>query len=125
MLRVEMHNSFNELIIQLEGRLTEDVADYVRTLVTRCHTEGRLVVDLSEVTFIDAAGEEVLSFLKRFGAKFVADTAYTLDFCERLHLSLARKRVLKTRVSRVHADKMMTLDGDSRSPRSSRTQSGH
>jgi hypothetical protein len=30
----------------------------------------------------------VLSFLKRFGAQFLAETAYSLDVCERLHLPL-------------------------------------
>ena len=100
MLLVEMHDSSNAFIIRLEGRFTREGAEHVRTLVTRCHTEMRLVVDLTEVTFVDAVGEEVLSFLRRLGAEFVADTAYTLDVCERLHLPLARKRPSKTQVSR-------------------------
>ncbi|HXZ30733.1 MAG TPA: hypothetical protein VEH30_00510 [Terriglobales bacterium] len=99
MLRVEMHDSSNAFIISLEGRFTGEGAEHVRTLVTRCHTEIRLVVDLTEVTFIDAVGEEVLSFLKRLGAEFVADTAYTLDVCERLHLPPARKRISMKKVS--------------------------
>jgi len=100
MLRVEMRDSINALIVRLEGRLTgEGGAEQVRTLVTRCHTEWRLIVDLTEVTFVDAVGEEVLSFLKRFGAEFVADTAYTLDVCERLRLPPSRKRISKTQVS--------------------------
>jgi hypothetical protein len=49
-----------------------------------------LVVDLTDVTFIDSAGEAVLSFFSRLGAKFVALDAYMLDVCERLHLALAR-----------------------------------
>ena len=99
MLLVEMHDSNNAFIIRLEGRFTRAGADHVRTLVTRCHTEMRLVVDLTEVTFVDAVGEEVLSFLKRLGAEFVADTAYTFDVCERLHLPLARKRPSMKKVS--------------------------
>lgn len=99
MLRVEMRDSECDLIIRLEGRLTGDGAEHVRTLVTHCHAEMRLVVDLTEVTFIDAVGEKVLSFLKRFGAEFVADTAYTLDFCERLHLPQACDHVSNGQVS--------------------------
>ena len=99
MLRVEMHDSSNAFIIRLEGRFTGEGAEHVRTLVTRCHTEMRLVVDLTEVTFVDAVGEEVLSFLKRVEAEFVADTAYTFDVCERLHLPLARKRLSMKKVS--------------------------
>ena len=49
-----------------------------------------MVVDLTDVTFIDSVGEEVLSFFGRFGAEFAASTSYTLDVCERLDLRLAR-----------------------------------
>jgi hypothetical protein len=45
-------------------------------------------VDLSEVTFADAAGEEALQWLRSVGAKFVAESSYALHLCERLHLPL-------------------------------------
>ena len=61
-------------------------------LMTRYNTEKELVVDLTDVTFIDSVGEAVLSFFSRLGAKFVAVDAYMLDVCERLHLPLARSR---------------------------------
>jgi len=99
MLLVEMHNSSNAFIIRLEGRFTGEGAEHVRTLATRFHGEKTLVIDLTEGTFVDAVGEEVLSFLKRLGAEFLADTAYTLDVCERLHLPLARKRLSMKKVS--------------------------
>ena len=90
MLRVEIHNCPHTLRLKLEGRITGDDAENTRTLITRCRDGVRLVVDLTEVTFIDSVGEEVLSFFGRFGAEFVAQTSYTLDICERLHLCLAR-----------------------------------
>jgi hypothetical protein len=90
MLRVEMHNSANSLSLKLEGRFTDDDAENTRTLITRYREGIRLVVDLTDVTFIDSVGEEVLSFFGRSGAKFAASTSYTLDVCERLHLCLAR-----------------------------------
>ena len=93
MLRVEMHDSVNASIIRVEGRLTKETADHLRTLGTRCNTETRLVVDLTELMFVDAVGEDVLSFFKRLGAEFVAETSYPLDVCERLHLPLARKHL--------------------------------
>jgi hypothetical protein len=99
MLRVEMHDSVNALILGLEGRFTGEEADHVRTLVMRCHVEMRLVVDLTEITFIDVIGEEVLGFLNRLGAEFVAGTSYSLDVCERLHLPLALKWVSHTHLS--------------------------
>jgi len=90
MLRVEIHDSTNSLHLKLEGRFTGDDAKNTRTLITRCGEGTRLVVDLTDVTFIDSAGEEVLSFFGRFGAEFAASTSYTLDVCERLHLRLDR-----------------------------------
>src|SRR5271166_5135069 len=91
MLRVGTEESVDALIFRLEGRFTGEGAEQVRTLVTRCNNEMRLVVDLTEVLFIDALGEGVLSFLKRLGAQFVAETSYSRDVCERLHLPLVGK----------------------------------
>jgi anti-anti-sigma regulatory factor len=91
MLRVETQKSESALTLKLEGRFSGEGAEHIRTLVTRCHSERGLVVDLTEVMFIDAVGEEVLSFLKRLGAQFEAETAYSRDVCERLHLPLVHK----------------------------------
>jgi hypothetical protein len=99
MLRVEMHNSANSLSLKLEGRFTGDDAESTRTLITRCRDGMRLVVDLTDVIFIDSVGEEVLSFFGRFGAEFAASTSYTLDVCERLNLSLARDGASQTDTS--------------------------
>ena len=89
MLRVEMLDSADGLNLRLEGRFTGEDAVETRTLLSRCSAGTRLIVDLTEVVFIDAVGEEVLSFFSRFGAQFVAPTSYTLDVCERLQLPLA------------------------------------
>ncbi len=91
MLRVETQKSVDALIFRLEGRFTGEGAEQVCTLVTRCDNEMRLVIDLTEVLFVDALGERVLSFFKRLGAQFVAETSYSRDVCERLHLPLVRK----------------------------------
>jgi hypothetical protein len=99
MLRVEIHDSANSLSLKLEGRFTGDDAENTRTLITRCREGMRLLVDLTDVTFIDSVGEEVLSFFGRFGAEFVSETSYTLDVCERLHLRLARDRASDTNTS--------------------------
>jgi hypothetical protein len=89
MLRVDIRDSANVLSLKLEGRFTSKDAENTRTLMARCHDGVSLIVDLTEVTFIDSVGEEVLSFFGGFGAEFVAQTSYTLDICERLHLRLA------------------------------------
>jgi hypothetical protein len=86
MLRVQTQELDGALICRLEGRFTGKGAEEVRTLVTRCDSKLELVVDLTDLLFIDAIGEEVLLFVKRFGAQFVAETSYSRDVCERLQL---------------------------------------
>jgi hypothetical protein len=92
MLRVQTQELDGALICRLEGRFTGKGAEEVRTLVTRCDSKLELVVDLTDVMFIDAIGEEVLLFVKRLGAQFVAETSYSRDVCERLQLPFIGKR---------------------------------
>jgi hypothetical protein len=100
MLRVQTQELDGTLICRLEGRFTGKGAEEVRTLVTRCDSKLELVVDLTEVMFIDAIGEEVLLFVKRLGAQFVAETSYSRDICERLHLPFIGKRKSNMQVPR-------------------------
>src|SRR5215469_11288369 len=93
MLRVDIQDSADTGRLKLEGRFTGDDAQNTCTLMTRCFDGMGLLVDITDVTFIDSAGEEVLSFFGRFGAEFIAETSYALDVCERLHLRLARSCV--------------------------------
>lgn len=91
MLRVETQQLDGALICRLEGRFTGEGAEEVRRLVTHCDSELEFVVDLTDVMFIDAIGEEVLLFVKRLGAQFVAETSYSRDVCERLELPFSGK----------------------------------
>jgi len=88
MLRVETQATPNGLNIKLQGRFTGEDAENTRTLVPRSHYSVKLVVDITDVTFIDAVGEEVLSFFGQLGAEFDAETSYSRDICERLQLGL-------------------------------------
>jgi hypothetical protein len=92
MLRVEFHDVGSTVTMRLEGRFDAPFAKNTRDLVTRCKIPLRLVVNLSEMTFVDADGEQVLSWLARIGGEFVAENCYPLRVCERLHLPMARKR---------------------------------
>lgn len=112
MLRVEIQDSTNSLILTLEGRFTDGAAENTRSLMERCREGMRLVIDLTEVTFVDSVGEEVLSFFGRFGAEFVAQTSYALDICERLHLRLARGGAPSANNSRT-----ASINGRRRKPR--------
>jgi hypothetical protein len=91
MLRVELQDVGNTVTMRLEGRFVGAFANDTRDLVMRCKIPPRLIVNLSEVTFVDAIGEEVLSWLARIGGEFVAENCYPLHVCERLHLPVAPK----------------------------------
>ncbi len=92
MLRVEFQDVGNTVTMRLEGRLVGPFAKDTRDLLTRSKIPLRLVVNLSEVTFVDAVGEEMLSWLATIGGQFIADNCYPLHVCERLHLPMAAKR---------------------------------
>ena len=120
MLRVQTQQLDGALICRLEGRFTGAGAEQVRMLVTRCDTKLKLVVDLTEVMFIDAIGEDVLSFLKRLGGRFVADTSYSRDVCERLDLPLFRNHKSSAQVS-FGSDGNGHSSADDTRPRSTRS----
>lgn len=90
MLRVQLLGPVGVLTLKLEGRFAGADAEHTRMLIARSPVDVRLVVDLTDVVFVDAIGENVLLFLGRLGAEFVASTSYTFDVCERLRLPLAR-----------------------------------
>jgi len=89
MLRVEFQDVANAFTLRVQGRLAGIFAEEVRKLVGQQEMPRKLVVDLSDVTFVDTVGEQVLDWLGRIGAEFVADSSYPRDVCERLHLSFA------------------------------------
>jgi len=55
--------------------------------VSRHFVPNGLLVDLSEVTYIDSVGEQLLLWLRNSQAKFVAETYHARDICERLQLT--------------------------------------
>jgi hypothetical protein len=92
MLRVEFQDVGKTVTMRLEGRFVGPFAEDTWELMMCCKIRLRLVVNLSEVTFVDAVGEEMLLWLARIGGKFIADNCYPLHVCERLHLPMAPKR---------------------------------
>ena len=54
MLRVITSQTVDILTFKLEGRLTGELAEQVRTLVTRSNAEMKLIVDITELMFVDA-----------------------------------------------------------------------
>lgn len=91
MLRLEFQDVANTMIIRMEGQFIGRFAEDAGKLVARCRIPSR-VVNLSAITSLDVTGEAVLYRLNQVGVSFVADTAYTMDVCERLKLTLSRQR---------------------------------
>ena len=91
MLRVQIRDASNTLLVRIEGRFSGEDAEYVQTLMARFNTTLDLVVDMTDVTFADASGEDALRFLNRLGAVFVAENSYSRFICERLQLPLKGK----------------------------------
>jgi hypothetical protein len=89
MLRVEIQELDGVLICRVQGRFTGEQAEHARMLTMRCYTDMKLLVDLTDLMYVDEKGEGVLLLLKRLGAEFIAETSYSRDVCERLELEQA------------------------------------
>src|SRR5208337_612 len=91
MLRIDL---LGTATLQMSGRMAEGCREEVETFVGSHRDLPSMVVDLSEVTYVDRAGEAVLCWLGQRGAKFAADNPYVFHVCERLHLSIAEPHIL-------------------------------
>jgi uracil-DNA glycosylase len=91
MFRAELQQLASGPVLKMEGRLVGDWARQARVLVMSDTVPKGLVVDLTEVSFADSAGEQVLSWLSSIGAEFVANNIYAAALCERLCLPLQKK----------------------------------
>lgn len=88
MLRTEFQDNDNVLTIRIEGRLVGVFAEDLTDRVVRRSMPQNLFVNLSELSFIDDLGEELLLWLRRIGAIFIAGNVYSAGVCERLNLPL-------------------------------------
>jgi ABC-type transporter Mla MlaB component len=80
MLRITVHDNPRALTFQVEGRLAgpglREVEECWQDALARRH-QPTLRVDLTGVTFIDAAGQACLAALHRQGAEFLAADCLT------------------------------------------------
>jgi anti-anti-sigma regulatory factor len=85
MLRAEFDQQKKPVELKLEGRLVGPWAVQVKSLVSRHFKPADLLVDISEVTYVDSVGEQLLIWLRDdLHARLVAETCYARDVCERL-----------------------------------------
>ena len=95
MFRAEILWLTNGPTLKMEGRLAGEWAEQARRLVTSDVVPKGLIVDLTEVCYVDSAGERLLSWLGSVGAIFAASNVYAAAVCERLDLSLCRRRLAR------------------------------
>jgi hypothetical protein len=88
MLRAEIRWLKNGPTLKMVGSLVGDRAKRARSLVTEDIIPKGLIVDLTEISYVDCVGEQLLRWLGSLGAEFVARSMYALDLCERLDLPL-------------------------------------
>ena len=93
MFRMEFKEAAKSLTVRIEGRFVGNFAEETRLLIARRKIPPRLMVDLSDMTFVDSMGEDTLTWMFEIGANFVAESSYSLDVCERLCLPLAKVNV--------------------------------
>ncbi|MGO9405368.1 MAG: hypothetical protein ACLPVW_18060 [Terriglobales bacterium] len=91
MFRAEIHQLANGPTLKMEGRLVGDWAEQAKSLVTKASVPKGLIVDLTDVTYVDSVGEQVLNWFKSIGAAFLAKGIYAAGVCERLRLPFQGK----------------------------------
>ncbi len=88
MFRMEFREMPDRINVRVEGRFVRDFAENVRLLIAQSEAPSGFVVDLSEVSYIDELGEQVLIWFKEIGVRFTADSLYSRGICERLQLPM-------------------------------------
>jgi anti-anti-sigma regulatory factor len=88
MFRAEICQLANGPTLTLQGRLVGAWAEQARTLFIKDAVPKGLIIDLTDVSYIDSVGEQVLEWFCSVGAKFIAKAHYGAFICERLQLPL-------------------------------------
>ena len=91
MFRAEIRWLENGPTLKMEGKLAGNWAEQARDLVTRDLVPKGLLVELTEVSYVDSAGEQLLKWLASVGAVFAARSVYAIAVCERLRLLPAQE----------------------------------
>ncbi|MGO9937534.1 MAG: hypothetical protein ACLPH3_07665 [Terracidiphilus sp.] len=86
MFRAEIRWLANGPTLKMEGRLVGDWAEQAGLLLTKEVVPQGLIVDLSDLSYVDSMGEQLLKWLAGVGAEFVAGNVYAACICERLRL---------------------------------------
>jgi hypothetical protein len=86
MLRITLPTASHSGLFILEGRLTGLWAKALLRVARGTNQGYGNIFDLQEVFYVDSEGEEALRLLGSRGARFITESAYGKDLCNRLKL---------------------------------------
>ena len=86
MFRAEIQWLADGPTLKMAGKLVGEWAEEARSLVTTNVVPKGLIVDLTDVSYIDSSGQRLLIWLGSVGAMFVTTNVYAAAICERLGL---------------------------------------
>jgi hypothetical protein len=86
MLRITLPTSSHSGLFILEGRLAGLWAKELLRVARAANQVYGNIFDLQEVFFVDSEGERALRLLGGTGARFITESAYGKDLCNRLKL---------------------------------------
>jgi len=90
MFRAEILWLADGTTLKMKGRLVGNWAERAMRLLTKDVVPKGLIVELTEVSYVDSAGERLLCWLSSVGAVFASSGVYATAVCERLGLPLVR-----------------------------------
>ncbi len=86
MFRAQINQMADGPTLKMEGCMVAEWAEEAKSLMTSGPVPKGLIVDITDVSYIDSVGEQVLAWLASIGASFMAGGVYAASVCERLHL---------------------------------------
>lgn len=99
MLRITTDHKPEEFTFRLEGKVSGPWVDELERswyAVTAQTPGGHILIDLSEVTFIDAEGKKLLSWMYEQGADFRCSGCMTREIIEEIKRERAREAGLRS-----------------------------
>ena len=78
----------DKVVLKLEGRLVGPWVDELRNTVLRTNSSQPLEIEVADLTFADAEGENALSWLHRLGARFRGRGPFSGYLLDRLNIPL-------------------------------------
>ena len=83
MLRITQSPSVKVITVGLEGKLLQPWIEEVRGVLSAARSEGRVRLDLSQLSFADESGLRLLREMQRDGVELSSSTALLTALLER------------------------------------------